>query len=122
MNKLWPTIWKNNIFVYIIFMLLQITKLILWYVYTFIYLLFAYKTTELWDRGPGFYVLIQHKLVELFDARSKGMSLLSFPFILQGYLFTSVAVFLHHLFIRFWSKSPRILRQPQSVFEGAHDH
>ena len=40
-----------------------------------------------------------------------------------GVYFTSMAVFLLQIFIIFfffWSRSPRILKQPQSVFEGAH--
>ena len=53
--------------------------------------------------------------------KHKTLSLSAFPFYFEGLFFTSVAVFLlHFFFIILWSRSPRILEQPQSDYEGQH--
>ena len=46
-------------------------------------------------------------------------TILVYPY-LSGYFSTSVAVFLLHFFIIFWSRFPRILWQPHSDFEGLY--
>ena len=46
----------------------------------------------------------------------------SVPLYLWGYLFKRLWSFYTSSFYQLWSRSPRILQQPQSVFEGAHLH